>query len=133
MTADQEQLEKRLWRMVVSMARMSGLVETLVQNQSQPLLLTGREQADVLRAQLQAERRKAAAEVAAGGTTEADPEESADALAHHHRNWRTIMVCEPGAHTGGVRSLVVQARGSRPAADIANGSARIGDARPPVV
>ena len=40
---------------------------------------------------------------------------------------------KPAAHTGGVRPLVVQAEGSRPATDVAEGSARTGGARLPGV
>ena len=43
MTSEQELLEERLRRMEESMVRMSGLVETLVQNRSQPPLLTSAE------------------------------------------------------------------------------------------
>ena len=43
------------------MAHMGGLLETLVQNQSYPLFLTGEEQADILRTWHQAEQRKTAA------------------------------------------------------------------------
>ena len=43
MSFEQELLEERLRHMEDSMALMSGLVETLVQNESQPLLLTDRE------------------------------------------------------------------------------------------
>ena len=53
-TSEQEQLEQKLRRMEESIARMSSLVETLVQNQSQPPLLTEAEQVDVLRARFQA-------------------------------------------------------------------------------
>ena len=52
MTHEQQQLEERLRHMEESMTRMSGLVEDLVQNQSQPPLLTDAEQAGVLRARL---------------------------------------------------------------------------------
>ena len=52
MSSEQEQLEQRMKNMEESMARMSGLVEILVQNQSRPPLLTKAEQADVLRARL---------------------------------------------------------------------------------
>ena len=49
MAAEQELLEQRLKSVEYFMAHMGGLVETLVQNQSQPLFLTDEEQADVLR------------------------------------------------------------------------------------
>ena len=53
MAAEQELLEQRLKNVEDFMACMGGLVETLVQNQSQPPLhLTDREQADVLHARL---------------------------------------------------------------------------------
>ena len=48
MTSEKELLEDRIRRMEESTARMTGLVETLVQNRSQPPLLTDAEQADVL-------------------------------------------------------------------------------------
>ena len=69
MTFEQEILEERLKNMEESMARMSGLVEILVQNQSQPPLVADAEQADVLWAWLEAEQKKATVEVAAEGTT----------------------------------------------------------------
>ena len=43
MTTKKEQLEQRLKSVEDFMARMSGKMETLVQNQSQPLLLTDAE------------------------------------------------------------------------------------------
>ena len=50
LTAEQEALEDRIRRMEESMARMNGLMETLVQNQSPPPLLMDAEHASVLRA-----------------------------------------------------------------------------------
>ena len=115
MTHEQEQLEERLRLMEESMTRMSGVVEDLVQNQSQPPLLTDAEQADVLRARLQAERlaerEKAAAEVAAEDTTVADPEEDSSdgskAETHNPRSRRNTKMRKPAAHTEGVRPPVV--------------------------
>lgn len=79
MTSEQEQLEQRLQHIEEFMAWMSGMMETLVVNQGQPLYITDGEQVDVLRARLQTEREKAAAEVAAKGATTAGlEEESAD-------------------------------------------------------
>ena len=52
MSSEQEQLEQIMKNMEESMAWMGGLVEILVQNQSQPPLLTDAEQAGVLRARL---------------------------------------------------------------------------------
>ena len=53
MNSEQEQLEQRLQNMDEFMARMSGMMRTLVQNQSQPMLyLVDEEQADVLRMRL---------------------------------------------------------------------------------
>ena len=69
MSSEQEQLERMMKNMEESMVRMSGLVEILVQNQSQPPLVTDAEQADVLWAWLEAEQKKATVEVAAEGTT----------------------------------------------------------------
>ena len=57
------------------MARMRGMMETLVQHQSQPPLFTDREQADMLWLRLRVEQKKAAVEVAIESTTEADSEE----------------------------------------------------------
>ena len=50
LTAEQEMLEDRISRMEESMARMNGLMKTLVHNQSTPPLLTDAEHANVLRA-----------------------------------------------------------------------------------
>ena len=57
MSSEQEQLEQRMKYMKESMARICGLMEILVQNQSQLPLITDVEQADVLRTRLQAERK----------------------------------------------------------------------------
>ena len=57
------------------MARMSSMVETLVQNQSQPLLLTDAKQANILRARLQAGSENATAELANENNVAADWEE----------------------------------------------------------
>ena len=51
-TAKQEQFEQKLKNKEDFMARMSGMIETLAQNQTPPLLLTNQEQADVPRARL---------------------------------------------------------------------------------
>ena len=67
LTAEQEQHEQRLKSVEDFMVCMSSMVETLVQNQSQPPLLTDAEQIDVLRTRLQVERKKVAAELATGG------------------------------------------------------------------
>ena len=94
---------------------MNSMVKTSVQNQRQLQFITGKEQAETLRARLQAELGEAAAEVAARGITEVDPEQAAaggsDTLAHHCRSRRTTTVYILGAHTVGARSLMVQARG----------------------
>ena len=66
-TSEQELLEDRIRGMEESMARMTGLVENLVQNRSQPPLLTYAEQADVLRARHRAEGEDAAAVLEAKG------------------------------------------------------------------
>ena len=49
MAAEQELLERRLKNVEDLMSRMSNMMNTLAQNQSQPLFLIGEEQADVLR------------------------------------------------------------------------------------
>ena len=99
----------------------------MVQNQSQPSLLTDAEQAKVLRAQLRAEREKAAGEVAAGGDTAADPKEDSidgsDAETHNLRSCKTTKSSKPAAHTRGVWPSVVRTRGSRPTAGVAEDSA----------
>ena len=87
----------------------------------------------MLRARFQAEQREAATGVAAGGTTEANPEAEAGgsgAPVQNPSSRRTTTVREPAAHTEGVRSLVVRAEGSRPAADVAEDLARTKGARP---
>ena len=91
---------------------MSGMMETLVQNQSQPPLLIDTELADVLHARLQAEQKKAAVEVAASGTTEADPKEDSahgsDAETCNPHNPRTTTVRERAARTRGAWPPVVR-------------------------
>ena len=75
MTSKQEQLEQSLQNVEELIARMNGMMETLVQNQGHLMCRTDGEQADVLRVRLQAERKKVAAEVAARGATITDLEE----------------------------------------------------------
>ena len=132
MTSEQELLEQRLASMEEFMAKMNGVLETLVQNQSRSPLLTSKEQTDMLRARFQAEQREAATGVAAGGTTEANPEAEAGgsgAPVQNPSSRRTTTVRELAAHTEGVRSLVVRAEGSRPIADVAERLAHTEGAR----
>ena len=98
MTSEQELLEQRLASMEEFMAKMNGVLETLVQNQSRSPLLTSKEQTDMLRARFQAEQREAATGVAAGGTTEANPEAEAGgsgAPVQNPSSRRTTMVPSP--------------------------------------
>ena len=109
------------------MARISSMKETLAQNQSPPLLFTDKEQADVLRARLQADREKATAELANGNNTTADWEEfdsGSDAETRNPRNRRDALMRQPVAHTEGVRPPVVRAGGSGPAADVEEDSSQ---------
>ena len=76
LTAEQEQHEQRLKSVEDFMVCMSSMVETLVQNQSQPMFLTGEEKADILWTRHQAEQRKTAAELATGGGNTATRERS---------------------------------------------------------
>ena len=79
------------------------------------------------RERLQAGRKKAAIELAAGGITEANPKEESvdgsDSETHNSRSRRTTKASKPAAQTGGVWPPVVRARGSRPATDVAEDSA----------
>ena len=92
------------------MARVSGMIETIAQNQGHPLLLTDAEQADILPARLQANREKATAEFANINNTTADREEfdgGSDVETPNPRGHRDAQVRHPAAHTGGVQSPVV--------------------------
>ena len=73
LTSEQEMLEDRIRRMEESMARMTGLVETLVHNQSPPPLLTDAEHANVLRARRRAD--DAAANLRTTGDATTTPDE----------------------------------------------------------
>ena len=87
--AEQEMLEDRIRRMEESMARMTGLVETLVHNQSPPPLLTDAENADVLRAWCRAD--DAAADLRTIGNVTATPDEGSsggDPARETHRSRR---------------------------------------------
>ena len=64
LTTEQEQLEQRMRNVEDFMARISGMMETLTQNQSQSPLLMDAEQADILRARLRANQERSAAELA---------------------------------------------------------------------
>ena len=107
MTSEQEQLEQRLQNMEELMARMSGMMETLVQNQDQPLRLIDEEQADMLQAQLQAEWEKAAAEVATSGTTAAD--QKGDSVARV-----TYCMLSPTQYGTRVKSVIHKQRSFNP-------------------
>ena len=111
-SSEQEQLEQMIKNREESMARMSSLVEILVQNQSQPLLLTDAEQADVLRERLQAEREKAAADLATGGSNTADREDDSadgsDSETRNPRSQRNVSARKSATHTGGMQPPVVQ-------------------------
>ena len=73
LTSEQEMLEDRIRRIEETMARMTGLVETLVHNQSPPPLLTDAEHANVLRARRRAD--DAAADLRAADDVNTAPDE----------------------------------------------------------
>ena len=94
------------------MARMSGMMETSVQNQGQPLRLIDEEQPDVLRARFQAEREKAVADLATGGSNTADREDDSadgsDSETRNPRSQRNVPARKSAAHTRGMQPPVVQ-------------------------
>ena len=104
-----------------SMARMIGLVETLVQNQSQPPLLNDLEQANVLWARHMADGGDTTAEYEAVGiTTMVQDEDSGGNPMHEARNSlrrQTTSVQRPVACSEGVWLPADQAGPSRPAAE----------------
>ena len=89
LTTEQEMLEDRIRRMEESMARMNGLMETLVHNQSPPPLLTDAEHANVLRARRRAD--DAAADLRAADDVNTTPDEGSsdgDLVHENHHSCR---------------------------------------------
>ena len=107
MISEQEVLEDRIRRMEESMARMTGFVETLVQNRSQPPLLTDSEQADVLRARRRVNGEDTTAVLEAAGITVAGQDEASGSNpaheAHNSRRRQTASAQRPAARSRGVR------------------------------
>ena len=120
LTAEQEALEDRIRPMEESMARMNGLMETLVHNQSPPPLLTDAEHANVLRA-----RRKAddvAANLRNADDVNTTPEEGSSECGlaheiHHSHRRRTAPAQKYTAHPGGPQLPANPVGTSRPVAE----------------
>ena len=93
MTSEKEVLEDRIRRMDESMARMTRLVATLVQNQSPPPLLTNAEQADVLRARHRADGEDVSAVLEAVRITAVPQDEEAGGNPAHgaHNSCRRLI------------------------------------------
>ena len=119
LTSEQEMLEDRIRRMEESMARMTGLVETFVHNQSPPPLLTDAEHANVLRARCRAD--DAAANLRTAGDAAATPDEDSGSdparEAHHSRRRRNAPAQKSAARSGGAQLPAVPVGPSRPAAE----------------
>ena len=120
LTAEQEALEERIRRMEESMARMNGLMDTLVQKQSSPPLLTDAEHISVLRARRKAE--EVANNLRNADEVDTTPEEGSSEcdLAHealHSRRRRTAPAQKSTAHPGGQQLPVNPAEPSRPVAE----------------
>ena len=120
LTAEQEALEERIRRMEESMTRMNGLMETLVQKQSSPPLLTDAEHVSVLRARRRAE--EVANNLRNAGDVETTPEEGSSECdlareALHARRRRTAPVQKSTAHPGGQQTPTNLAEPSRPMAE----------------
>ena len=120
LTAEQEALEDRIRRMEESMARMNGLMETLVHNQSTPPLLTDAEHANVLRARRRAD--DAVADLQAAGDVNATPDEGSSGgdparETHHSRRRRNAPAQKSTARSGGPQLPADPAGPSRPAAE----------------
>ena len=118
-TSEQEVLEDRIRRLKESMATITGLVETLVHNQSPPPLLIDTEHADVLRARRRAD--DAAANLrAVGNVTAAQDEDSGSDPAneaHNSRRWRNAPAQKSATRSGGARLPADQVGPSRPAVE----------------
>ena len=117
LTAEQEALEERIRRMEESMTRMNGLMETLVQKQSSPPLLTDAEHISVLRARRRAE--EVANNLQNAGNVETTPEEGSSECdlargALQSRRRRTVPVPTSTAHPGGQQIPTDPAGPSRP-------------------
>ena len=102
------------------MARMTGLVETLVHNQSPPPLLTDAEHANVLRARRRAD--DAAADLRAAGDVNATPDEGSSngdpaRETHHSRRRRNVPAQKSTTRSGGPQLPADPAGPSRPTAE----------------
>ena len=118
LTSEQEMLEDRIRRMEESMARMTGLVETLVHNQSPLPLLTYAEHADVLRAQRRADDTAANLRVAGDVSTAQDEDSGSDPTreAHNSRRRRNAPAQKSTTRSGGLQLPADPVGPSRPAA-----------------
>ena len=120
LTSEQEMLEDRIRRMEESMARMTGLVETLVHNQSPPPFLTDAEHASVLRARRRAD--DAAADLRAAGDVNATPDEGSSGgdpahETHPSRRRRNTPAQKSTTRSGGSQLPADPPGPSRPAAE----------------
>ena len=119
LTTEQKMLEDRIRRMEESMARMNGLMETLVHNQSPPPLLTDAEHANVLRARRRAD--DAAAGLRAADDVNTTPDEiSSDGdhahETHHSRRRRNAPAQKSTTRSRGPQLPADPVGPSRPAA-----------------
>ena len=117
-TPEQEMLEDRIRRMEESMARMTGLVETLVHNQTPPPLLTDAEHASVLRARRRAD--DAAVNLRTVGDASAAPDEDSGSdptrEVPHSRRRRHAPAPKSATRSGGAQVPVDPVGPSCPAA-----------------
>ena len=105
LTSEQEMLEDRIRRMEESMARMTGLVETLVHNQSPPPLLTEGEHANVLRARRRADDAAVNLRIAGDAAAAPDKNSGSDPAreAHHSRRRRNAPAQKFATRSGGAQ------------------------------
>ena len=119
LTSEQEMLEDRIRRMKESMARMTGLVETLVHNQSPPPLLIDVEHANVLRVRCRADNAAANLRTVGDATTTPDEDSGSDPAreAHYSRRRRNAPAQKSAARSGGAQLPADPAGPRRPAAE----------------
>ena len=101
------------------MARITGLVETFVHNQSPPPLLTDAEHANVLRARRRADDAAANLRTARDATTTPDEDSGSDPAreAHHSRRRRNAPAQKSATRSGGAQLPVDPAGPSHAAAE----------------
>ena len=119
LTSEQEMLEDRIRRME-ELARMTGLVETLIHNQSPPLLLTDAEHVDVLRARHRVD--DAAADLRTAGNVTATLDEGSSGgdparETHHSRRRKNAPAQKSNTRSGGPQLPTDPAGPLRPATE----------------